>query len=86
VSGDGFVKFWVRDNGRGLTVQQQEQLFTAHHRMGHPEIEGFGLGLSIVKRIIGKLGGQVGVESERGKGSLFSFTLRSTNRGFSDSA
>lgn len=76
LTNDGFVKFWVRDNGTGLTAQQQAQLFTAHHRLDHPEIEGSGLGLSIVKRIIGKLGGQVGVESERGKGSLFSFTLR----------
>lgn len=72
---DGFVKFWVRDNGKGLTEQQQSQLFVAHKRLDHPEIEGSGLGLSIVKQIIEKLGGQVGVESKVGKGSVFSFTL-----------
>jgi signal transduction histidine kinase len=72
---DGFVRFWVRDNGRGLTVEEQAQLFTPFTRLSHPEVEGHGLGLSIVQRIVEKLGGQVGVESEVGRGSLFSFTL-----------
>ncbi|MBE9503599.1 MAG: PAS domain S-box protein [Proteobacteria bacterium] len=72
---DNFIKFWVKDSGKGLTAQQQSQLFVAHKRLNHPQIEGSGLGLSIVKRITEKLGGQVGVESKVGKGSIFSFTL-----------
>lgn len=46
-------------------------------RFGQAEVEGHGLGLSIVRRIVEKLGGQVGVESELGQGSVFYFTLPS---------
>jgi signal transduction histidine kinase len=50
--------------------------FVPFERLVHVRIEGHGLGLSIVQRIVGKLGGQVGVESEPGQGSVFSFVLR----------
>jgi signal transduction histidine kinase len=43
--------------------------------LGATRIQGHGLGLSIVQRIVNKLGGQVGVESVVGQGSVFSFTL-----------
>ncbi len=70
------ARFWVRDNGAGIRPEQQEQLFGLFTRLGRDaKIEGHGLGLSIVKRIINKLGGEVGVESEVGRGSLFYFTL-----------
>lgn len=74
---DGMVRFWVRDNGPGLTSQEQSRLFTPFTRLEQVRTKGYGLGLSIVRRIVEKLGGQVGVESEgvRGKGSVFSFTL-----------
>jgi PAS domain S-box-containing protein len=72
---DGSVRFWVRDNGMGLTQEQQGQLFAPLTRLGQPQVKGQGLGLSIVKRIVTKLGGQVGVESEVGHGSTFSFSL-----------
>ncbi|MEA3340465.1 MAG: PAS domain S-box protein [Chloroflexota bacterium] len=73
------IRFWVRDNGLALTSEQQTRLFRAFERSGlkgeriHPK--GHGLGLSIVRRIVEKLDGQVGVESEIGQGSLFWFTL-----------
>ncbi len=72
----GMIRFWVRDNGAGLTPEEQAQLFTPFVRL-HPsgEIEGHGLGLSIVQRIVEKLGGEASVASEPGKGSVFSFTL-----------
>ncbi|RME77243.1 MAG: sensor histidine kinase [Chloroflexi bacterium] len=74
---DNRIKYWVKDNGEGLTREQQKNLFVSFARLNVPyHIEGYGLGLSIVKRIIDKLGGEVGVESEPGKGSIFSFTLR----------
>ncbi len=73
---DGFVRFWIQDNGDGLTPEQQKSLFIPFSRLPHTaKFEGHGLGLSIVQRIIEKLGGEVGVTSEPGKGSIFSFTL-----------
>ena len=73
---DNYIKFWVRDNGRGLAPDEQAQLFTPFTQLTHARATGHGLGLSIVRRIINKLDGEVGVESEVGQGSLFSFTLR----------
>lgn len=72
---NGMIRFWVRDNGRGLTPEERAKLFTPFTRLGQTRVEGHGLGLSIVRRIVEKLGGSAGVESEVGKGSTFSFTL-----------
>jgi PAS domain S-box-containing protein len=80
VQPDGMVCFWVRDNGVGLTREEQTRLFTPFTQLDQTRAEGHGLGLSIVRRIVEKLGGQVGVESEGvpGRGSVFTFTLPST--------
>ncbi len=69
------VRFWVQDNGKGLTPEEQAQLFTPFTRISDVSIEGYGLGLSIVQRIVTKLEGEVGVESAIGEGSRFTFTL-----------
>jgi signal transduction histidine kinase len=71
----GMVRFWVRDNGPGLTPEAQARLFTPFTRLDQVRAKGHGLGLSIVRRIVKKLGGQVGVESKVGQGSVFTFTL-----------
>ena len=74
---DDMVRFWIKDNGDGITPEDQPKLFRKHIRL-HPEkAEGYGLGLSIVKRIVEKLGGTAGVEStgKPGKGALFWFKL-----------
>ncbi|HEX9117923.1 MAG TPA: ATP-binding protein [Anaerolineae bacterium] len=71
----GMVRFWVRDNGQGLTREQQDRLFAPFTRLNQVRARGHGLGLSIVKRIVEKLGGEVAVESQPGRGSTFSFTL-----------
>jgi two-component system sensor histidine kinase/response regulator len=71
----GYFRFWIRDNGQGLTEEEQSHLFIPFSRIGQVGIEGHGLGLSIVQRIIEKCGGQVGVESQVGQGSTFYFTL-----------
>jgi two-component system, sensor histidine kinase and response regulator len=70
----GLIRFWVRDNGQGLSPEMQNKLFIAFTRL-HKHSEGQGLGLSIVRQIVEKLGGTVGVESEVGQGSVFYFTL-----------
>ncbi len=72
----GFHRFWVRDNGRGLTPAQCQKLFTPFTRL-HRDVPGHGLGLSIVQRIVERLGGAVAVVSPgpEGQGSEFSFTL-----------
>ncbi len=74
---DGMVRFWVQDNGVGITKEDQSQLFTPFTRLNEIQVTGQGLGLSIVRRIVEKLDGQVGIESEPGQGSIFSFTLPS---------
>lgn len=72
-----WVRFWVRDNGLGLTQAEQKKLFAPFTRLAQVRAEGHGLGLSIVRRIVEKLGGEVGVESSTvpGNGSVFTFTL-----------
>ena len=72
---DGMVRFWVRDNGPGIPPEAQARLFTPFTRLDQVRARGHGLGLSIVRRIVEKLGGQAGVESAVGQGSLFYFTL-----------
>jgi two-component system sensor histidine kinase/response regulator len=77
---DDTVRFWVRDNGAGLTPEEQDRLFTPFTRLDQVRAKGHGLGLSIVRRIVERLGGQVSVESQVGQGSVFSFTLPATPR------
>ncbi len=74
---NGWNRFWIQDNGNGLSPELFEKLFADFERLGQQNIEGHGLGLSITKRIIEKLGGQVLVSSKNipGKGCIFSFTL-----------
>jgi signal transduction histidine kinase len=71
----GLIRFWVRDNGPGMTPEAQAMLFTEFTRFDKVRAQGHGLGLSIVRRILDKLGGQVGVESNPGAGSVFYFIL-----------
>ncbi len=69
------VRFWVKDNGPGISIEEQQRLFLPFTRLHQARATGQGLGLSIVRRIMEKLGGEAWVESEPGKGSRFGFTL-----------
>ena len=72
---DRFIRFWVHDGGPGIPVEEQGGLFTAFGEHSKVRATGHGLGLSIVRMIVEKMGGRVGVESAPGKGSTFYFTL-----------
>ncbi len=79
---DGFIRYWVHDNGQGVDAEAQRLLFNKFERLGQHKIEGHGLGLTIVKNIAEKLGGTVDVESSgtASEGSTFSFTLRAPSQ------
>lgn len=69
------LRFWVQDDGAGLTPEEQSRLFVPFTRLDQVSAKGHGLGLSIVRRISEKMGGEVGVASAPGQGSAFWFTL-----------
>ncbi len=71
----GCLRFWVQDNGCGLSPEEQTNLFKPFSQL-HRRDKGHGLGLSIVRRIVERMGGQTGVESTPGQGSRFYFTLK----------
>jgi two-component system sensor histidine kinase/response regulator len=70
---DGMLHFWMRDIGPGIPPETRKHLFKPHNQIN--SITTRGRELSIVLPIVQKLGGEVGVESEVGEGSLFFFTL-----------
>jgi len=74
---NGVNWFHITDNGIGITSEQLETLFKPFSRYGSTAYESHGIGLSIVDRIIRKLGGQITVESQGvpGQGSTFRFSL-----------
>ncbi len=71
---DGKRTFFVKDNGMGIDPSQHEKVFELFYKV-NDKSEGTGAGLAIVKRIIEVQGGRIWVESEKGKGSSFCFTL-----------
>jgi len=74
MSENGFATLYVRDNGIGIEPPFHERIFGLFNRL-NPDIEGTGIGLSLVKRIIEFHGGRIWVQSEAGKGATFYFTL-----------
>lgn len=66
--------FFIKDNGMGIAPEYRDRVFGIFNRL-NPDIEGTGIGLTIVKRIIEVHGGRIWVESEFGLGSVFYFTL-----------
>ena len=66
----------MRDNGIGIDPDDFDRIFQIFGRV-HPDaaFEGTGIGLAIVKKAVQRMGGEIGVESEVGRGTLFWFTL-----------
>jgi signal transduction histidine kinase len=65
----------VQDNGLGLDTSQQSELFTMFRRF-HVGVEGSGIGLYMVKKVVENAGGKIEVQSEPGVGSIFSVYFR----------
>ncbi len=78
LTAEGTVRFWIRDNGRGLSDIERSRLFVPLAKLNSALTRGHGLGLSIVNRIVEKLGGKVGSEATGidGQGTTFYFTLK----------
>lgn len=81
---DTVSRFIVEDTGPGIKQKDQAHLFEMFTRVDTRQTAGFGLGLTIVQRIITQLNGQVGVESTLGEGSRFWFTLPIDNAPVND--
>ena len=73
---NGTLKLIVEDTGTGMTDEEQRRVFGAFERLSNAAAkDGFGLGLSIVQRIVAMLGGTIRLESEKGKGSRFTVEI-----------
>ena len=73
---NGVLKLIVKDTGTGMTEEEQQRVFDAFERLSNAATkDGFGLGLSIVQRIVTMLGGTIRLESEKGKGSRFTVEI-----------
>ena len=73
---NGMLTLIVEDTGTGMTEEEQQRIFGAFERLSNAAAkDGFGLGLSIVQRIVTMLGGTVRLESKKGKGSCFSVEI-----------
>jgi signal transduction histidine kinase/HAMP domain-containing protein len=70
------VRFEVEDQGEGIAPEYRQRIFEKFFRIPGTRGEGIGLGLYISREIVQAHGGEMGVESEPGKGSRFWFTLR----------
>lgn len=72
----GFYEFFVKDNGPGIDERHFDRIFQIFQTLNaRDDLESTGIGLTIVKKIVEQEGGRVWLESERGKGSTFYFTV-----------
>ncbi len=75
---DGFVAISVSDTGIGIAPEDQEAVFEEFRQVGRDDarkVEGTGLGLTLARKFVELHGGRIGVRSQVGQGSTFTFTL-----------
>lgn len=75
---DGVVRFWCEDNGIGIPKDMQSRVFVMFQRLSK-DYEGTGIGLALVKKVVERMGGAVGLESEPGQGSRFWIELKAAD-------
>ena len=68
------IYYFVEDNGIGIPANQQRKIFDLFYKLD-PKTEGIGLGLNIVKQLLDKNGGNMGVNSKPGEGTAFVISL-----------
>lgn len=79
INGGNWVKIEIQDTGEGIADKDIPLLFTPFERLGNESIEGTGIGLSLTKRLTDLMGGNIGVNSTVGVGSLFWLEFPSTD-------
>ncbi|MHB1399588.1 MAG: sensor histidine kinase [Trichloromonadaceae bacterium] len=77
---DGKAVFFVRDNGPGFDMALADKLFLPFQRLPGTDVEGHGVGLATVERIVRRHGGRVWAESTPGQGATFFFTFDASRR------
>ncbi|MBM3217680.1 MAG: response regulator [Candidatus Rokubacteria bacterium] len=75
----GVVEYYVRDNGIGIDPAYHAKIFEPFQRLKELPVDGTGVGLTIVKKIVDGVDGRLRVESARGKGATFCFTWPQTS-------
>jgi signal transduction histidine kinase len=68
---NGTARLWLEDEGIGIPSEYRERIFRVFERLDGSRYKGTGIGLSIVRKGVERMGGRVGVESEPGRGSRF---------------
>jgi two-component system sensor kinase FixL len=72
---DGYVEYYVKDNGIGIDQKYHDKVFKMFQRLKDVSVEGTGIGLAIVQKIIDMAGGRIWFESEVGRGTTFFFRI-----------
>ncbi len=75
---DGFVKVWVEDNGIGIAKEYQARIWEMFETL-EPTGENTGIGLALVRKVVERMGGKTGLESEPGQGSRFWVELKASS-------
>ncbi|MBR9971883.1 ATP-binding protein [Magnetospirillum sulfuroxidans] len=75
VRDDGRREYWVTDNGIGIAPEYHQRIFMIFQRVGTVKVDGTGIGLAVVKRIVERHDGEIHVESQVGAGATFRFDL-----------